>query len=212
MHKFRSAVRGTLLVVLAAAPISCGGGGGGDEETETVVLAGVAELDGESRGGGFDNASLGLLVGNLGIVGAPGIEIRAFAAFDLSPLPPGARVVSAAVTLFQAIITTVDPYPPRGPVLLDHVNLQGALDAGDFDGGTLTLNLGILSTDATLGPKTLEVGSAVQADLDAGRTVSSFRLRFQTVVPADFTRLARFGDADGNFGDQTPFMTVTFER
>jgi hypothetical protein len=67
----------------------------------------------------------------------------------------------------------------------------------------------MLSTDATLGPKSLDVTAQVAADIAAGRTRSSFRLRFQTVVP-DLTsgRIASSGDAEGTYRSTSPTLVV----
>jgi hypothetical protein len=176
-----------------------------------VTLLGIPELDGLLRSGAA-LPTLTLSIGNFFASGPPALahEMRSVATFDLAPLPSDAEIVSAVVTLHQFLVPGT-AYEGRGPAILDHVDIGADLSADDFDGGTLTSNIGVLSTDATLGPKSLDVTAQVAADLAAGRTRSSFRVRFTNVVP-DFTsgRRAAFGDAEGTEGSTPPTLVVTF--
>lgn len=189
---------------------ACGGGGGSDEPRQ-VTLLGIPSMDGLLRNGSAI-PTLALSIGNFLDLGPPpeASENRSMSTFDLSPLPSGADVVSAVVTLTQFFVPGT-AYVGRGPAILDHVNIGVDLSGDDFAGGTLASNIGVLSTDATLGPKSLDVTAQVAADVAAGRTRSSFRLRFQSVVP-DLTsgRIASFGDAEGTSGSTPPTLVVTF--
>lgn len=199
-----------LLVAGSLVLGSCGGGGGSSDPQE-VTLLGIPSMDGLLRSG-TALPTLVLSIGNFAIGGPPpeAHEMRSVATFDLTPLPPGANVILAVVTLHQFDVPGT-AYNGRAPAILDHVDIGADLSGDDFDGGTLASNIGVLSNDATLGPKTMDVTAQVASDIAAGRTRSSFRLRFQNVVPdTTSSRAARFGDAEGTSGSPPPTLDVTF--
>lgn len=202
------------LLLAGALPLGAcggGGGGGGSDAPRQATLLGIPSMDGLLRNG-FALPAQELIIGNFVVLGPPleAFEMRSMSTFDLTPLPAGADVVSAVVTLTQFSVTGTT-YVGRAPAILDHVNIGTSLSGDDFNGGTLASNIGVLSADATLGPKSLDVTAQVAADIAAGRTRSSFRLRFQNVL-ADLTtgRFAQFGDAEGTRGSTPPTLVVTF--
>lgn len=199
------------LLAAAALPLGACGGGGGSDTPRQATLLGIPSMDGLLRNG-VAVPTLALSIGNFlnSTPPAEASEMRSMSTFDLTPLPAGAHVVSAVVTLTQFSVPGT-AYVGRAPAILDHVNIGASLSGDDFDGGTLASNIGTLSADATLGPKSLDVTAQVAADVAAGRTRSSFRLRFQNVIP-DLTsgRSAVFGDAEGTSGGTPPTLVVTF--
>lgn len=103
---------------------------------------------------------------------------RGFFGFDISSIQ--STIVSATLRLYQ---TDSDgaPYTDLANLYLDHVNF-GTLEtnATDFDGNDITRGLASTSDSDNSEWKEFDVKSAVQADIDAGRTTSQFRVRFAT--------------------------------
>lgn len=64
-------------------------------------------------------------------------------------------------------------------IVVDHIDTSTfeQLEPPLFDGFTLESNIGTISDDRRLGFKALDVTAQVQADSDAGRATSSFRIR-----------------------------------
>lgn len=206
----------TVASVLAGCLLTGGCGSGGNATpappTTTKVLSGIAALDGLARSDGFaSGATSGIVVGDFDPNPA-GVAIRGLVTFDLSGLPAGATVDSATLLVFQYDVFGT-PYVSHGVVVVDHVDAGAALDAGDFAGGTLTSDLGTLSTDAVLEYKALEVGGAVAADRAAARTTVQFRLRFSLVEANDDGNddAAFFDDTeDSGFVNSPPLLVVRY--
>lgn len=179
---WRSATAGLLAALLtiplATALGGCGGGArtiGGGEQTELLLPSvaaedGVVENDREVRTNGVLPQ-----VGDLGSE-SPGRECRQFFSFDLGSVPPGSIVTSAVLRLDQFVVVGT-PYGALGSVVVDHL-VYDALDADDFASRALREGLGPLSSDATLGARSLDVTEAVAQDVALGRPRSQFRLRF----------------------------------
>lgn len=143
----------------------------------TVTLNSTASLDGWVQSDGVANANAGgPLVGDFEQF-SPGVGYRQFYSFDISTIPAGAHIVSATLRLYQAVVVG-SPYVNLGNLIVDRVDIGAALDGVDFNAAPLTANLGTLSTNATIEYKTLDVSTAVQADLGASRSKSQFRIRF----------------------------------
>lgn len=206
-----------IFFLAALALPGCGGsggsGGGGVPVPVTVVIPSTLARDGDIRSEGTVNtAGAGLFVGDIdGII--PGASSRAVVGFDLTAagIPAGATIQTATLSLEQNV-GTGSPYTDLGNVLVDHVDLGLAVDATDYAANTLLAGFGTLSTDATLGVKTLDVGARVQADLTAGRTSSDFRLRFATDTDGDGnTDVAYFVDTENAFAlGQPPLLKVVY--
>ena len=163
-----------------------------------MVLPSQAALDGVAQSDGVANAA-----GDCPFIGDfeqvfPGDGFRQFYSFDISMIPPTAKVVSATLRLFQANVVG-QPYTDLGNVIADHVNYGPSLDGGDYNGGTITSNIGTLSTNATIEYKTLDVTSRVQSDVATGQVRTQYRLRFTTDFNNDGNNdLVFFSDAEGS--------------
>lgn len=106
---------------------------------------------------------------------------RGFFSFDISSIH--STIVSATLKLYQ-ISSVGAPYTDLGNFILDHANF-GTLEANatDFDN---YLTLAIASTsDSSNSWKEFDVKTAVQTDIDAGRTTSQFKVRFSTNTNSD---------------------------
>lgn len=135
---------------------------------------------------------------------------RGFFGFDISSIQ-GRTIVSATLRIYQ---WTVDAaaYTGLGPLLVDHVNFGSSLDASDFSASALTSNIGTISTNTTIEYKTLSVGGYVQADLNAARTSSQYRVRFTTNTDSDGVQDATFFESAENSGGtgNRPELVVTY--
>jgi hypothetical protein len=191
----------------------CGGSGGGGEPSApvTVVIPSTPARDGNIRPGGFVYMS-SMFVGDIDGI-SPGMTQRSVVGFDLigSGIPSGATIVSATLALQQSPGWGT-PYTDLGNLLVDHVDLGAGIDGTDFTGGTLAAGFGVLSTDAALVVKSLEVGARVQADLTAGRTFSDFRLRFAADSNGDGADdYIQFNDSENSAPPgPKPVLTVTY--
>ena len=210
-----------LMFVLAALSClslaACGGGGNaspGSPGGATVTLEADALMSGTA---GQENGTRVALPGGL-IAGGNArafpfpvaTEWRMLLSFDLSGIPAGATILSAELTVEQ-VYTEGDPYA-SGPLLLDHVDLAGSLDAADFDSASLTPGVGVLSLDLNLAPKTTSVTAAIQADVAAGRTTSSLRGYF-TEADSFANAVALFQDTDdvNATGQPPPILKIRYQ-
>lgn len=191
----------SFLLTTACGGAGGGGGGGPLVPAEPVVVEVPALPDAE--GYVIDDVSLHTGVANLAI-GDNALDETSVAvlSFDLAGLGP---VSAAELTLWQGTILG-DPYA-LGDLVLDHVDLGAGLDASDASAVALT------SAALTLAPDTmwvLDVTDLVAADVAAGRTRSSFRLRFDTPTDGaadnDFLRIVSSSSA---LTDAHPSLVVT---
>lgn len=191
MPRPRAPLLALLLLPGALLLPGCGGSGGGSSPAVPSAFhtaSAVNALTGFGQAGAVIGTSQPLAGDTV-----PATNFRGFVRFDTSGLPPGAVIVTATLRLHQ---TTVDgdPYGKFGPLHVDHVDFLGSLDGGDFAGGTLAADVGVLATTATLGYRSLDVTSRVAADRAAGRTTSDFRLAFGGALGGDaVTDMAYFG-------------------
>ena len=180
---------------------ACGGGASGGPVVEvagatevTVALEADTALTGTAQKFGADPAEAlagpmiaGEVVtvsgGGGGFPPFPPIPIPRFGqaktlvSFDVASIPAGATILSAELAVVQAHVDP-DPYGTAGPLLVDHVDLGGAIDSADYDSMALQSVIGALSNNALLAEKRLDVTAQIQADVDAGRGMSSFRAYF----------------------------------
>jgi hypothetical protein len=189
-------------------------GGGGFGSEQTVTLAGTDTLDGWVRSPDGNSASLGgtwVIVGDI-FSGGVTYTYRGFYSFDISAIPAGSSVASATLRLHQ-ISVIGSPYSELGNVVVDHVDYGAALSGlEDFSVPALASGVGTLSTDATLGLRTLSVTARVQADVTAGRARSQFRLRFSPTEASDDgnSDFAQFADAGYVIAAEVPQLEVRY--
>ena len=103
---------------------------------------------------------------------------RGIYTFDLARITPGSTIEFARIFLFQQDVVG-RPYAFLEEIVVDHIDTSSfaELDPSLFDDFTLESDFGTISEDRSLGLKVLDVTAQVQADIDAGRFTSSFRLR-----------------------------------
>jgi hypothetical protein len=108
----------------------------------------------------------------------PLIGVRGFIGFDLSSLPSGIRLQSATLVVTQCAISG-SPFT-LGNVVADHVTYAVPFDTTVFAQTAIASQIGTLSTDSSLGERSLPVTSSVVNDITAGRDSSQFRFRMST--------------------------------
>lgn len=163
---------------------------------EIQTLHAPSTLDGYVTSAGFvsTNSTNGIAVGD----NAADEGRRGFVRFNIAGLPAGVEIVSAELRLAQAAVLGA-PYATLGTVRVDHVDLGVGLDAGDYAAAPLLSNFAVLSSDAVLTVKVVDVKARVLADIAAARTTSDYRLRFPTASDLDgVIDSALFEDVENN--------------
>lgn len=100
--------------------------------------------------------------------------------FDLT----GIGSVEQATLTFHRGLGLGDPWS-MGPLFMDHIDGGGSLDAADATDPALTEAIYELMDEPSW---TLDVTAQVQADVAAGRSASSFRIRFDLTTNGDATQ------------------------
>lgn len=209
--------RAILFLSSALLLAACGSDGNsgptpGVEHTDTLVA--TAGLDGFVTSTGMAEVNGGgPAVGDLDAV-TQGLHARQFYSFDLSGISAQATVTDATLRLYQARVLGT-PYLSHGDVVLDHLNYGGQLDVGDFDGGTLAAAIAVFATQPDTAYHAADVQSQVQADIDAGRSRTQFRLRFslQGSDSDAVNDIVVFSDAEESGGaGAPPQLIVTYEQ
>lgn len=112
----------------------------------------------------------------------PLIDVRGFVGFDLSGLPSGIHVKSAMLVATQCSVAG-SPFD-LGNVVLDHISYTVPFDTTAYAVSPLASLVGTISTDTTLGARSVSVTSSVADDIGKGRSSSQFRLRMSTTNEA----------------------------
>jgi hypothetical protein len=212
----RSAFVGVLSLAGSSLLAACGGGGGDGRdpkpvrESETLAIQSLAAVDGFVKADGTvvtsDRAAIH--VGD----DTNDHESRGFLRFVLSEIPEGSEILSATFQVDQSFVAGT-PFATLVEVRVDLVDVGSALDATDFDGGPLAANVGTLSVDESVGPRTLEVTEEVAAALRELRKAVDFRLRFAVATDGDgFGDLAGFNDPVRPRVAGKPILVVVFRR
>ena len=107
--------------------------------------------------------------------------------------------------------TVGHPYTNLGALGVDHVAMGPALDLSDFQANTLQEKIGILSNSPLPGWRNLNVTAQVQADVDAGRETTDYRLRFPMSKNGGVDR-AYFNGAEDFWGTgKVPLLFLTYK-
>jgi hypothetical protein len=208
-----------LLAPLLAASLllsGCGGsgGGGGTPTPVTLTITSAPSLDGLVFAQGTTTLASNITAGDYASGFGPQGGIRGFVSFDLSAIPAGATVLSATLTLVQRNVVGT-PYATLGTIVADHVEYGGLLEAGAYARSFPTGQaFATLSSDSTLGPRTLTVTAIVQDDVASNRGHSQYRFRFGLEEDADMdSDQAQFFSAETATGpSERPTLVVTYQR
>lgn len=204
-------------------------------QTLTDTLWSVPQLDGEigfRPGSGIFNIS----AHGSSLTAGDGFDwflqeevfMRSYLSFDLEDLsnPDPSLITQAIIGIYQFDCSgnsQLGVYPIWNVVggdthfcVLDHINYGGSLDLGDWTAGdpgdpqTLQTNIGIISDNAVVEYKTMDVTQYVKEDLNQGRTYNQYRLRF--TIDRDFDNLndlLRFKSGNTLLGNM-PYLIVYY--
>lgn len=201
MHNHR------LAFLFAACAFFPACGGGSAPAPVTVVLRSSTLLDGYVFDGGVAELGNHIYVGDV----TANTSVRGFVSFDLTPLPAGATVTSATLSMYQWVVIGT-PYAVLGSQLVDHLDFGATLDPGDFALAALSSGFDTLASDDTIGPKLLSVTAQVVADLTAARVRSQFRIRFAVATDTDASEdSCSFRRADATTASEVPTLSVTYQ-
>ncbi len=166
-------------LAVACSSSSTGVGSSNDNRSDTVMVA--AEQTGFVESGAGDQAFASpgsdIRVGD-DAARDPLIAVRGFIGFDLSTLPSGIHVQSATLVATQCAISG-SPFT-LGNVVVDHVTYPAPFDTTVFAQSAIAMQVGTLSTDGSIGARSVSVTSSVANDLATSRGSSQFRLRMST--------------------------------
>lgn len=182
-----------------------------------IVIGSTDTLDGYVMDDGSvntDPAGGGPKTGDLDDFLGPRLVARQFYSFELTGIPSSVSVQSATLRLYQANVEG-SPYGAGnlGGVVVDHVNYDASLGSGDYNVAALTANIGTLSTDASVGYKTLNVTANVASDV-LSRSRSQYRLRFSEEINVNFQDdYAQFTDAEDSCcaANRPPQLVITIQ-
>jgi hypothetical protein len=161
-----------------------------------------------------DGAFTSMLTNNSVIAGDEGntnLAQRGIVSVVLSPIPAGANVTKVVLRL-QGSAAEGNPFADFGSMQVDHVNVVSSITTLNFAGNTLTANIAsIASLPGGLVKQAVEldVTAQVQADIAAGRPISSFRFQFNTAPSLDGAFDQVFFDANQNDIALRPTAQVT---
>jgi hypothetical protein len=174
---------------------------------KTKILTSSASLDGFRSSNSGGNSSLEIRAGRNST-----LVTRGFISFDLDELPDNADIQSASIKLYQAKIIG-NPYIAGGALKIDHLTYGDGLDASDYASPALSTNFANVTNSVTLEWKETDVTARLKDDIANARSVSQYRIHFQTEVTGgdvtgDFVYLE---SADNNLGSgNSPQLVVKY--
>lgn len=207
---------------LAVAACSTSGNGVGPSNlmrTDTVMVA--ADQTGFVQAGAGDQAFAApgsdVRVGD-DAARDPFIDVRGLIGFDLSTLPAGIHIESATLVATQCGVAG-SPFD-LGNVVVDHVSYAVPFDTTAFASTAIASVIGTLSTDTTLGTRSMTVTSSVANDVSAGRKTSQYRLHMSTTNQAGNgpSNQVIFASDSASTGDcapvagQQPRLVIAFQQ
>lgn len=220
------------------ALVGCGGGGAdgghddGNEEDPiiedpivvtpvpqitNVDLASTPELDGVVFGNNLDQTArpdLAPHIGDFAFTNQTGgaQRLQAYFSYDLSSIPEGATIRSATLSVYVFQVVDGDPQGMMALVDVDHVAYQDQFPQ-NFTPIVLDGLIGQLTDINTLGRKEVDVTAQLQADLDAGRSRSQYRVKGR--LDSDFDNendAVEFTDGEDSRGTgQLPLLRIEYE-
>ena len=110
--------------------------------------------------------------------GNPDDHYRGLLSFDISTIPSTNTVSNATLIMYQYAQVGGNPYTAGLRINVEHIDLGGTVDTGDFGGGYITLNTATLSTDNSAGQKTADVTAMVDYNFVNSVDAMDFRLSF----------------------------------
>lgn len=161
-----------------------------------------------------DGVFTSMLTNNFVIVGDEGntnLAQRGIVSVVLNQIPAGANVTQVILRI-RGSAPEGNPFSDFGSMTVDHVNVVSSISALAFLGNTLTANVATIATlPSGLNTQALEldVTAQVQADIAAGRPISSFRFQFANAPSLDGTFDQAFFVSNQNDASLRPTALVT---
>ncbi|GEM_PF-6163641 len=168
---------GSLAVACSSSSSSVGLSSNDRSDTVTVAAEQTGFVESGAGDPAFASPGSDIIVGD-DAARDPLIGVRGFVGFDLTSLPRGINVQSATLVAAQCAISG-SPFI-LGNVVVDHVTYAVPFDTTVFAANAIASQVGTLSTDASIGMRSLAVTSSVANDIAASRGSSQFRLRMST--------------------------------
>ena len=190
----RDGARGMAVAVVLLAGLGACGGGGSDEGPMIFDLGGDVLREGTVSALGPVTLPNGFSFTGDDDEDDPGLVGRQCFSFAFAAVPHDREILSVEIVLEQRAVFG-SPFLSHGPLLLDHVEIGDAIDAGDFDSSPLDGPSPVMAPNATTGTKIVDVTAQVMADIVSGRPRAQFRLRFAGV--------GSDGDAENDYAQMT---------
>lgn len=220
------------------ALVGCGGGGAeghddGEEEDPviedpivvtplppevvTAQLPSTPELDGVVFGNNLSQTSrpnLAPHAGDFAFTNQTGgaSRLQGYFSYDLSSIPEGATILSASLSVYVFQVIEDNPQEMMAIVDVDHVAYQDQFPQ-NFTPIVLDSLIGEVEDVNTLGRKEVDVTAQLQADLDAGRTRSQYRVKGR--IDSDFddqNDAIEFTDGEDTRGTgELPLLKIEYE-
>ncbi len=164
--------------------------------------------------------------GDSWFLGSDRMSFRSYISFNLVSLPESVTVVEAVVGIYQwDCMGNGDDgrFPiwnvPGGDTLfciLDHIEYGDSLDTTDWTAGdegdpqTLTSNIGVISKDSIIEWKTMDVTQYFQADIDAERGRTQFRISFPILSDFDGWPEDYLAFYSGDTEEKKPYLAIEY--
>lgn len=161
-------------------------------------------------------------------LGSGRTSFRSYISFNLAFSSESVTVVEAVVAIYQwdCCGNGVDGrFPvwnvPGGDTLfciMDHIDYGDSLDTTDWTAGdegdlqTLTSNIGVISKDSVIEWKKMNVTQYFQADIDAGRERTQFRIRFPILSDFDgWPEEDYLSFYSGDAEEKKPYLAIEYK-
>lgn len=146
---------------------------------KSKILFSIAELDGFRSSNGGGNTNLEIRSGR-----NSSLVTRGFVSFEIDKIPADADIQSATLRLYQTEVVG-NPYVACGKLKLDHLTYGDTLDETDYAMPALTTSFATLSDNTKVGWKEADVTSKLKDDVANARSVSQYRIHFETEVKGE---------------------------
>lgn len=163
-------------------------------ETIEKIITSSASLDGYRGSNSLGRDDLYILVGrNLSVIQ------RGFVSFDLSSLPSNATIESVTLRMYQEKVVG-HPYGVGRDLMIDHLDYGNNLGNEDYGASAISSSVAILTNNATIEWKDVDVTDSLKNDLSNGRGKSQYRILFPSDVAGATSDLVYFESADNSEG------------
>ena len=133
---------------------------------------------------------------------------RSFVSFDVSSLK-GVGITSATLFVYQSSVVD-SPYTNGGNIVVDLVDYGPTLDVQDWCESATASDIGAISSNATLGFKSLNVTSSLASVLGQGNDLLQFRFQSQDENSFSLSGYAVFEAGEAQSSGLAPRLEVTY--